>query len=100
MSQLTNLAFFPARPRQTQALGSALSALVALLSGDSSYATGTTHSRIHDRLTVRLRDLRNGLPNEPPMGISAVRPGDHPARTGAYDQRRGCCRNQILRTLQ
>jgi hypothetical protein len=44
MSQLTNLAFFRARPGQTQALGSAPSAHVALLSGDSSYATGTTHS--------------------------------------------------------
>jgi quinol monooxygenase YgiN len=29
MSQLTNLAFFRARPGQSQALGSALSALVA-----------------------------------------------------------------------
>ena len=84
MSQLTNLAFFRARPGQTQALGSALSALVDptraetecltydlhhslddadvwfvyenwrsaegseahsfLLSDESSYATGTTHS--------------------------------------------------------
>ena len=84
MYQLTNLAFLRAPPGPTQALGSALSALVALLSGDPSNATGTTHSvdgGFTTRLTVRLRDLRNGLPNEPPMGMSAVRPGYHPART-------------------
>src|ERR1700730_3141659 len=43
--------------------------------------------------------LKNGLHNGPPMGITVVRPSDHPARTGAFGPDAGC-RNQILRSLQ
>ena len=48
MSQLTNLAFFRARPGQTQALGSALSALVAPTRAEAECLTYNLHQSIDD----------------------------------------------------
>jgi quinol monooxygenase YgiN len=48
MSQLTNLAFFRARPGQTQALGSALSALVAPTRAEAECLTYDLHKSLDD----------------------------------------------------
>jgi NAD(P)-dependent dehydrogenase (short-subunit alcohol dehydrogenase family) len=54
-------------------------------------------SRPPDYAASRLKDR---LPNGPPMGITTVRPGAHPARTGAFLPDAGVVGNQILRSLQ
>jgi quinol monooxygenase YgiN len=48
MSQLTNLAFFRARPGQTQALGSALSALIAPTRAEAECLNYNLHQSIDD----------------------------------------------------
>jgi quinol monooxygenase YgiN len=48
MSQLTNLAFFRARPGQTQALGAALSALVAPTRAEAECLNYNLHQSIDD----------------------------------------------------
>jgi quinol monooxygenase YgiN len=48
MSQLTNLAFFRARPGQTQALGSALSALVAPTRAEAECLSYDLHHSLDD----------------------------------------------------
>jgi quinol monooxygenase YgiN len=48
MSQLTNLTFFRARPEQAQALGSALSALVAPTRAEAECLTYNLHQSIDD----------------------------------------------------
>jgi quinol monooxygenase YgiN len=48
MSQLTNLAFFRARPGRTQALGSALSALVAPTRAETECLTYDLHQSLDD----------------------------------------------------
>jgi quinol monooxygenase YgiN len=48
MSQLTNLAFFRARPGQTQALGLALAALVAPTRAETECRTYNLHQSIDD----------------------------------------------------
>jgi quinol monooxygenase YgiN len=48
MSQLTNLAFFRARPGQTQALGSALSALVAPTRAETECLAYDLHQSLDD----------------------------------------------------
>ena len=48
MSQLTNLAFFRARPGQTQVFGSALSALVAPTRAEADCLTYNLHQSIDD----------------------------------------------------
>jgi quinol monooxygenase YgiN len=48
MSQLTNLAFFRARPGQTQALGSALSALVYPTRAEAECLNYNLHRSIDD----------------------------------------------------
>jgi len=58
MSSLTNLAFFRARSGQTQALGSALRALVdpTRAEAECNRHDPLGRWRVHDRLTTRLRD--------------------------------------------
>jgi quinol monooxygenase YgiN len=48
MSQLTNLAFFRARPGQTQALGSTLSALVAPTRAEAQCLAYDLHQSLDD----------------------------------------------------
>jgi quinol monooxygenase YgiN len=48
MSQLTNLAFFRARPGQTQALGSTLSALVAPTHAEAQWLAYDLHQSLDD----------------------------------------------------